>query len=179
MKAPSISTAIAGHPVVALLVYLMTGGALLAAFLGRTDFTFPVIMLFVAGGVSRCADHVEKYRLWKLEWNAMGQTPPRPQGPVIGLLSLFGGAAIWLGLIWLLFTIYLPNLAWLRNIVVGAAALLLIMWFFHRVKPKRPSPNLSDPPVADCLPIPTHSPPAASTLALVPAYCQPILERPR
>jgi hypothetical protein len=95
MNKPSLKTRILGHPLVGLPIFGLGAFILYQCTQDGSNWPFGLAAMGAISATIRASEQAERYRLWKLAWDAMSDAPP-PSGRmgrvVRGLvgIALFG-----------------------------------------------------------------------------------------
>jgi hypothetical protein len=101
MNKPLLRTRILGHPLVGLPIFGFGAFILYQCTQDGSNWPFGLAAIGAISATIRASEQAERYRLWKLAWDAMSDAPP-PSGrigrvfrSVVGL-ALFGALILFL-----------------------------------------------------------------------------------
>jgi hypothetical protein len=179
---PSLLTYLFGNMLSVGALGLATIFLVYQAWTGGTSWFVPIVAIVVTAYAGGCNGRIEKYRLWKREWDAMGgETPAGLKLPRIPGLKYVVGFVLWA-----IFAAGIPGLAkqpgmgipvalfWLGSFLMFGTAI------YRAVKSRRPQARTSakhDAMVSVSLPVPRQSPELRTAHAALPEYCRPLFQQ--
>ena len=98
MNRPSLKTRMLGHPLVGLPIFGFGAFILYQCYLDGSNWPFGLAAIGAINATIRASEQAERYRLWKLAWDAMGDAPP-PSGRMGRVVRSVVGLALFSALI--------------------------------------------------------------------------------
>lgn len=178
MRKPGPVNQVLGNPVTFFVIALAILFVAYEAWVGQASWVF-VLVLAVIGGLSQQAgERLDKYHLWKLEWDAMGGDAPRRLVlPKLGGVRLVFGFIAWgIGAIATFGAANQPGmqgpiaLYWLGSVVLFGYGIS------RALRKSRPKIGAANPAVAICLPVPRDGPTTTFAFQQLPEHCLRVLD---
>ncbi len=179
MTRPSLLTYLFGNPVSALALGLAALWLGYQALTGGASWLVALGAIAVAVYAGKAFDQVEKYRLWKREWDAMSGQPSAgfALGRVPGL-RFAAGMALWcLGLYFVVTLDDTPGVALGRLLFWLGTAVMVVGMIYRLVSRSRPKRRAERAMVSVSLPISRNSPARQQAYASLPVYCLKLFPR--
>jgi hypothetical protein len=188
MNRPSAFTYLIGNPISLIGAWLLTAFLAYQWYANGGPVILPIITGLAALSASNAYARIDKYRLWKREWDAMNGvvTTGTMTGDLMqtkGFRFIVGGA-IWCVFAYFALTIgYQPGSQWAAGLFwLGTLVMVVgnIYNFFKRKRAASPKQAaIRDVPVTQCLRVPAQSPTLQQGYASLPEYCAPLFQRPQ
>ena len=186
MNRPSPFTYLIGNPISLIGAWLITAMLAYQWYAKGGPGILPIITGIAALSASNAYSRIDKYRLWKREWEAMNGVATT--GTVTGDLmrtsgfKIIAGSVIWCAFAYGALTIgkepggqAAAGLFWIGTLV------LIVGWLYRRGRRKTATTPkeaaIRDVPVIQCLRVPMQSPALQQTYAALPEYCVPLFTR--
>lgn len=186
MNRPSPFTYLVGNPISLIGVWLFTAFLAYQWYANGGPGLLPIITGIAAISASNAYQRLDKYRLWKREWEAMNGvvTTGTLTGDFMrttGFKVVVGGA-IWCAFAYGALTIgkqpggqAVAGLFWIGTLLLAGSAVYRLI---RRNRPASPkAQEIRDIPVTQCLRAPSQSPNLQQAFASLPEYCLPLFER--
>jgi hypothetical protein len=178
MNKPSLKTRLLGHPLVGLPIFGFGAFILYQCYMDGSNWPFGLAAMGAINATMRASEQAERYRLWKLAWDAMGDAPP-PSGRMGRVFRSVVGLALFGALIAFLIgqsdkPEYSIALGWV--LLVGGLAVLAMLivrlWRARRRKTKAAKVQ----PVTLAITRPIHAiPTIAQCYRKLPEHCAALL----
>jgi hypothetical protein len=184
MNRPSPFTYLIGNPLSLIGAWLLTAFLSYQWYANGGPGILPIITGIAAISASNAYARIDKYRLWKREWDAMNGVVTT--GTVTGdLMQTTGFRVVVGGAIWCVFAYgaltignqpggqIAAGLFWIGTLVMMGGGLYRLA---RRNKAKAPkAQQIRDVPVTLCVK-PQQSPSVSQAFAALPEYCAPLFE---
>jgi len=180
MNRPSAFTYLIGNPLSLIALWLLAALAGYRWYAGDAEIIWPVIAALAAISAANANGRLNKYRLWKRDWEAMNGVVTT--GTIIGDLMLrpvfrvVAGGAIWLAMAYGALTLasqpgmkVATALFWLGTLLLVCAG--AFRWARLRWTGARQTRRVGDVLVAVCVAIPRQSPTTKQAFGQLPDYC--------
>lgn len=186
MNRPSAFTYFIGNPISLIGVWLLTAVLAYQWYANGGPGILPIITGIAAISASNAYQRIDKYRLWKREWEAMNgvATTGTMTGDLMrttGFRVIVGGA-IWCAFAYGALTIgnqpggqVAAGLFWIGTLVMIVGGLYRLVRRNRAPTPKQAA--IRDVPVTLCLKPAQQSPNLNQAFAALPEYCLPLFER--
>jgi hypothetical protein len=176
MRPPGFPTALIGHPVIALPIFV---GAVAVGYLwlaGELTGWAALGALVLAACTAKASDQVNKYRAFKREWDGMGGGSVARQKLRVGGLRYIFGIAAWLFMAALAIDVWNdPGLKWMASMFWLATAIILGTMSYRLLRSDGRSQS-AKAFVRVCLPIAKSSPAHHSAAQNLPSFCILLIE---
>jgi hypothetical protein len=186
MNRPSPFTYLIGNPISLIGAWLLTAFLAYQWYANGGPGILPIITGIAAISASNAYARIDKYRLWKREWEAMNGVATT--GTITGDLMqkpafrFVIGGAIWCVFAYGALTIgnrpggqAAAGLFWIATLVMIAGGLYRLFRRKRAAAPKQAA--IRDVPVTQCLRAPMLGPDLRQAYAALPEYCVPLLQR--
>lgn len=173
MRPPGFLTALIGHPVIALLIFV--SAAAVGYFWLAGDLTGWAAFgaLVIAASTAKASDRVNKYNAFKREWDAMGGRAATRRPLRIGGLRYVLGVGAWLFMAMLALDAWDdPGLQWVAWLFWAGSAAMIVAAAYRLVRGPSGLGRGSTDSVRVCLPPARFSPSREDSRRAIPAYCQ-------
>ncbi len=188
MNRPSAFTYFIGNPISLIGVWLLTAFLAYQWYANGGPGILPIITGIAAISASNAYQRIDKYRLWKREWEAMNgvATTGTMTGDLMRTTAfrVVVGGAIWCAFAYGALTIgnqpggkAAAGLFWLGTLVLIVGGLYRLVRRNRAAAPKQAA--IRDVPVTQCLRAPMQSPSLQQAFASLPEYCRPLFEQPK
>jgi hypothetical protein len=185
MNRPSSFTYFIGNPISLIGIWLLTAFLAYQWYANGEAVILPIIAGLAAISASNANQRLNKYRLWKREWEAMNGVVTT--GTVTGdLMRTTGFRIVVGGVLWCVFAYgaltignapegkLVAGLFWMTTLVMIVGGIYRLIRR-NRAAPKKPV--VRDVPVTLCLKPAQQSPSLGQAFASLPEYCMPLFER--
>lgn len=171
MTKPGFLSYLIGNPVSALIITLGAMYLTYQAAMGAASWVVAIIAIIVALWAGKAYERVEKYRLWKLEWDAMGGQVRAPGVPNIPGLRLGLGLVAWaLGAFGVLSLAGQPGME-IPVFLFWLATGLMVVVAIYRLFKRSGKRKARDVTVSWCLPAARNANEAQQAYGQLPDYC--------
>jgi hypothetical protein len=186
MNRPSAFTYLIGNPISLIGAWLLTAFLAYQWYANGGPGILPIITGLAALSASNAYARIDKYRLWKREWEAMNgvSTTGTMTGDLMrtkGFRFIVGGA-IWCVFAYGALTIgnqpgsqWVAGLFWLGTLAMIGGGIYNLIKRKRVAAPKQVA--IRDIPVGQCLRVPMQSPNLQQSYASLPEYCAPLFQR--
>lgn len=184
MNRPSAFTYLIGNPLSLIALWLLAAFAGYRWYTGDAGIIWPVIATLAAISAWNANGRLNKYRLWKREWEAMNGVVTT--GTIIGDLiqrpavrAVIGGAT-WLAMAYGALTLAnQPGMKVATGLFWLGSLFLICAIAYRSMKRRRTraetTRQVGDVPVTVCLTPPRLSPSSQQAMSLIPDYCKRLL----
>jgi hypothetical protein len=186
MNRPSPFTYLIGNPITLIGAWLLTAFLAYQWYANGGPGILPIITGIAAISASNAYARIDKYRLWKREWEAMNGVATT--GTMTGdLMRTTGFRVVIGGAIWCLFAYgaltigkqpggqTAAGLFWIATLVMIVGGLYRLIRRKRAAAPKQSA--IRDVPVTQCLRAPMQAPDLRQAYAALPEYCAPLFQR--
>ena len=184
MNRPSLFTYLIGNPLSLLALWLVTAYLAYQWYGAQVPVIFPIMTGIAAIAASNAYQRLDKYRLWKREWETMNGGPSSHSRASIMRkpgVRIVLGLAIWCAMAYGALTLGNQPGTQVAAGLFWVATLVLIVGSLYRLaRRKRATPKqaeIRDVPVTVCLKTPQQSPSLNQAFASLPEYCVPLFEK--
>jgi len=186
MNRPSAFTYFIGNPISLIAVWLLTAFLAYQWYANGGPGILPIITGIAAISASNAYQRIDKYRLWKREWEAMNgvATTGTMTGDIMrttGFRVIVGGA-IWCAFAYGALTIgnqpggqVAAGLFWAATLVMIVGGLYRLVRRNRAAAPKQA--EIRDVPVTQCLRSPMQSSDLRQAYAALPEYCTSLFQQ--
>jgi hypothetical protein len=182
---PSPFTYFIGNPLSLIGVWLLTAVLAYQWYANGGPGILPIITGIAGISAANAYQRIDKYRLWKREWEAMDGV--RTTGTITGdLMQNTAFRVVVGGTIWCLFGYGVLTLGNQPGAQIAAASfwlgtLVMIGGLLYRLarrnKAAPKAQKIRDVPVTQCLRVPMQSPNLQQSYTSLPEYCAPLLQQ--